>query len=380
MSDEAGLLDAIREDQDSDTPRLVYADWLDDHGEVERAEFIRLQCELARLPAEAPERRQKYNRASVLLEQHRPSWFGALDKEFTDCVVERGFVSRLRAGVDAFLAHHQAVERYAPVLQSAAMRYVGVDAARVLALPFARSVRRLSMDGVFATSLDDLGQFKLPANITDLTLFIRHSSTHTDVFPFLAPFLDGPVVRLPQRLGLAFSFFPENHEGDEVEYAVPLNLRLLEGLDLPNLRGFGTWGINDPVAEAIAAWPGLSRIDELLFGLTWIEDSALPIILASPLLRDIDKAFFDENFLGDNAAVAIAACPKFASTTYLNLSENNIHDAGAAALAESPWLTRLDYFSLWGNNVSKAVAARLRERFGEAFQPTASWFLPDRRV
>jgi hypothetical protein len=30
--------------------RLVYADWLDDNGEHERAEFIRLQCALPRLP------------------------------------------------------------------------------------------------------------------------------------------------------------------------------------------------------------------------------------------------------------------------------------------------------------------------------------------
>jgi uncharacterized protein (TIGR02996 family) len=31
-----------------DAPRLIYADWLEDHGEEARAEFIRVQCELAR--------------------------------------------------------------------------------------------------------------------------------------------------------------------------------------------------------------------------------------------------------------------------------------------------------------------------------------------
>jgi uncharacterized protein (TIGR02996 family) len=35
-----------------DLRRLVLADWLDEHGEGERAEFIRVQCELAKLPAE----------------------------------------------------------------------------------------------------------------------------------------------------------------------------------------------------------------------------------------------------------------------------------------------------------------------------------------
>jgi uncharacterized protein (TIGR02996 family) len=39
-----GFLDAICADPDDDTPRLVYADWLEEHGEPERAEFIRCQC------------------------------------------------------------------------------------------------------------------------------------------------------------------------------------------------------------------------------------------------------------------------------------------------------------------------------------------------
>ena len=42
--DEAALLKAVCADRDNDLPRLVYADWLDEHGRPERAEFIRLQC------------------------------------------------------------------------------------------------------------------------------------------------------------------------------------------------------------------------------------------------------------------------------------------------------------------------------------------------
>jgi uncharacterized protein (TIGR02996 family) len=47
---ETGLLQAIRENPADDLPRLVYADWLDDHDQPQRAEFIRLQIELARRP------------------------------------------------------------------------------------------------------------------------------------------------------------------------------------------------------------------------------------------------------------------------------------------------------------------------------------------
>jgi uncharacterized protein (TIGR02996 family) len=49
MSDENALLEAIWSHPHEDTPRLVYADWLQEHERPEQAEFIRIQCELARL-------------------------------------------------------------------------------------------------------------------------------------------------------------------------------------------------------------------------------------------------------------------------------------------------------------------------------------------
>jgi len=47
MNDGQCLLNAIIARPDDDTPRLVYADWLEEHGDPERAGFIRLQCRLA---------------------------------------------------------------------------------------------------------------------------------------------------------------------------------------------------------------------------------------------------------------------------------------------------------------------------------------------
>jgi uncharacterized protein (TIGR02996 family) len=44
------LVAAIRANPADDLPRLVAADWLDEHGEAERAAFIRVQCELVKLP------------------------------------------------------------------------------------------------------------------------------------------------------------------------------------------------------------------------------------------------------------------------------------------------------------------------------------------
>lgn len=46
MTDREALMQAVLRDPDNDGPRLIYADWLDEHGENGRAEFIRVQCEL----------------------------------------------------------------------------------------------------------------------------------------------------------------------------------------------------------------------------------------------------------------------------------------------------------------------------------------------
>ena len=46
---------AIVTDADDDTPRLVYADWLDENGDPDHAEFIRVQCRLADLSPAEPE-------------------------------------------------------------------------------------------------------------------------------------------------------------------------------------------------------------------------------------------------------------------------------------------------------------------------------------
>src|SRR5262245_27737496 len=78
MSPEGGFLQAIVADPDDDTPRLVYADWLEDHGQPERAEFIRAQIELARLGEGDPRRDALEARAGELEKAHSARWLQPL--------------------------------------------------------------------------------------------------------------------------------------------------------------------------------------------------------------------------------------------------------------------------------------------------------------
>jgi uncharacterized protein (TIGR02996 family) len=52
MTEQEVFLERIRQDPKDDTVRLVYADWLDEHGEPDRAKFIRFQIERSKVPPE----------------------------------------------------------------------------------------------------------------------------------------------------------------------------------------------------------------------------------------------------------------------------------------------------------------------------------------
>jgi uncharacterized protein (TIGR02996 family) len=77
-TEQLGLWAAIRANPDDDTPRLVYADWLQENGDEARAEFIRLQCAIAKLPNDRETNRKvrpaMEHRQRVLLTANRERW------------------------------------------------------------------------------------------------------------------------------------------------------------------------------------------------------------------------------------------------------------------------------------------------------------------
>jgi uncharacterized protein (TIGR02996 family) len=80
-SQQSGLLSAICDNPEDDTPRLLLADWLEEHGGAAgaaRAEFIRAQIELASLDPEDARFATLGERSSELEEANRDHWRGEL--------------------------------------------------------------------------------------------------------------------------------------------------------------------------------------------------------------------------------------------------------------------------------------------------------------
>src|SRR5262245_49079200 len=99
------FLRAIIEHRDDESHRLVYADWLDDHGEYDRAKFIRAACALAGLAGDDPRRPGLERRSEELLGKHAREWLKPLPEWAVRNPPQwrRGFVAVVRAKGEDFL-------------------------------------------------------------------------------------------------------------------------------------------------------------------------------------------------------------------------------------------------------------------------------------
>jgi uncharacterized protein (TIGR02996 family) len=94
MSTEQGLLETIWEHPHDDVPRLVYSDWLEEQGGADneaRAEVIRVQIDLARLPGSDPRFDGLERRETELLQGWQKKWWAALPKGCRKGHFHRGF-------------------------------------------------------------------------------------------------------------------------------------------------------------------------------------------------------------------------------------------------------------------------------------------------
>jgi uncharacterized protein (TIGR02996 family) len=94
MSEEAAFLEALKANPADDTTRLVYADWLDEHGETAQAEYLRLVAEFAQAE-KVPTSGSEAVRAVELAEQLPEDWRIIVGSRF-DVIIDR-YVDKIRA-------------------------------------------------------------------------------------------------------------------------------------------------------------------------------------------------------------------------------------------------------------------------------------------
>jgi uncharacterized protein (TIGR02996 family) len=189
MTEEADLLRAIRDDPDDDAPRLIYADWLEERGDP-RAEFIRIQCELARLPAPTryellrlhprPSRMGESGRRYLdliarhdeILTRYYQEWTGPLRQ--TQPEFHRGFVERITVSARSYSILELDLDRWAPLLSTVMAICLGGTEIRSLITSSSLSkVTELALTGVDDADLEALAASPYPVRLRLLSLDIR---------------------------------------------------------------------------------------------------------------------------------------------------------------------------------------------------------------
>ncbi len=341
------LMRGILAEPDDDTPRLVYADWLEENGQPERGQHIRLQCRAAALPEGDPRRAEMEAEGAALEAAHLGEWLGPLDparcRDNQGRHFVRGLLSLWSCTVSAFLVkkHQQEAAEWYPrlgvtrmILTESSKKADGLAASPALGwTPHLRWLRSQAEDG----------QLVALAGSPHLGVLSRLELTHlrcTDAaFTALAKSSALPRLRaLEVRDGL--------WGGKYTDKGV---LRILNSERLPMLEELCLK--DTPPAgqrtEHIARDPGIARLKRLIL----VGGMAEPAAIA-----------------------ALAGNPHAAGLEMLDLHDNDIDEAAALALAGSSHLIGLKRLDLTGMNnrgrrrLPASAEARLRERFGTALK------------
>jgi uncharacterized protein (TIGR02996 family) len=153
MADDRSFLEAIRESPDEDSLRLIYADWLQDHDECDRAEFIRIQCELDPIRHRLEDNRVEVHRTREgdLLRQHRERWLAELvqllghHQYYPGVIFRRGFADTIQLPVQWYLRHGEAIHALFPLLRRVQMFRVAGWGERLARAPVPERLEELEV-------------------------------------------------------------------------------------------------------------------------------------------------------------------------------------------------------------------------------------------
>ncbi len=149
---EEAFLSDIRASPDDDGVRLIYADWLQENGQPERAEFIHVQVELARIDPTDDRYPELHLRQLQLLAEHEREWLGPWADRLVRWRFQRGLLHEVDIQPEPFVAAGADLFARHPVHTVAFVDGWGMSLApeaiqRVLAAPHCALVRGLELSG-----------------------------------------------------------------------------------------------------------------------------------------------------------------------------------------------------------------------------------------
>jgi uncharacterized protein (TIGR02996 family) len=425
-SQQDALYRAICAHPDEDTPRLAFADLIEEEGDYPpdaipgaaalRAEFIRTQIALARVT--------EYDPLHISTRQLNPDMFTGwsmahtLPKLPVGCgwnkfEFRRGFPWKADLlSLEAFVGAGASLFDAAPIQALHLEARKRPDLSALADCQHFNRIQRLelSLGQLGADPLKRLGNSPNAANLTDcaflhdgisaegLEAFVR-----SEVFPRLTSLLLHLNIIPPallvdalaaadergsmSRLSLTSNFL--NRDDAAHLFALPL-MHGLEYLDLSDNPQLGVTGVQAlaesgilrglrvlklqnvrpgvPGIRALVEKTGLSGIRSLDLASNRLGPVAVRLVAESAAARGLRVLNLSSNPIQDSGAEALADAEGLSGLSELDLSDAEITDAGALALAESPYLSELLRLNLTSHAAKQHLSGKTRrlltERFG----------------
>lgn len=392
------MLAACRARPADDLPRLVLADWLDEHGQPERAEFVRVQVELSHKSADVERTARLKAVEAELLEVWEPRWVSGYRRVCEDVPRDRRGFPAPRPKFVRGLIHignfvealgKDAVRRWfrspeAAWVEQVAFEYHSVD-------PFVKAdipdelCGRIALVLHLGADLDSdywKGQLRLLAVSSNFT-----AVQHLSVTGVGADLVLGELARteVGHLTGLTLSGGDANRTARLIAatpYSALSSLKLgpvtpavlsalIRSPHLGNLTKLYLIGspIGDAGILALCDSKLAHSLRSVKFPNTGMSDVGAVALARSPLLANMHGPCLNlmMNRIGDAGLEAVAGCQHLLRFRELVLRENyhpdvpgsGIGDAGVEALAASPYAANLQYLDFWRNRITDRGAFAL---------------------
>lgn len=365
------LLNAIRQDPEADEPRLAYAEWLDDHHQPLRAEYLRLALALERpesrlLPGSENARR----RMNDLLRLHLREWVAEHSPlPGVRWVVHRGLFEHVWFdGFLAFDSHHHEVFQH-PVTRVGIYKLRSPE--RFFRSPALQKIRGLDLrncSGLGPNTLQLLAESPYVSQLRWLAL--PGNVCHPQSLRVLAL-----SPHLTQLRGLTLggyygNWYNDNDDEGIVSLASSPTLTQLTTLDLGRMtvrtqgmrrffesRNFanlktldlGKIQISPLALEALGDGSGFASLENLDLSSCQLGDDGLAILANARCLDRLQTLNLDRNLIGNEGARHLASATHLRSLLRLSLSGNAIGTRGLHKLLEADHLACVHGLELSGN-------------------------------
>jgi uncharacterized protein (TIGR02996 family) len=383
-----GLLNACRAAPADDTPRWILADWLEEHGENDRAAFLRAQVELSHPTADVARTRQLKDLEKALLFANAEEWLGDLYRIAATAGRRSEYPSEVQELTAILDGKHKAVRFHRGLMTLQKVPSLNgwpetLDALRSSVAPWIECVE---------ANYEDTYEFercvyaphaagRLNATILSSARIQGYDSRQRPIITSIEPVTPGswrrfvqcrnfPALRSLTLRGVDGTGLLREL-GDEASRLVGLHIDCQHHLQeaaaiaartpFHSLSSLSLGRLNTPALQTLCRSEHFRNLQTLNLMAQPIGDAGLAALCDSPLANTLRSVALQNTGIGDPGIVALARSPLFGRMhgPCLNLMMNRIGDRGLAAMADAPGLLRFREIVLRENQVGDEGVAAL---------------------